>query len=112
MGCAPAIPQGPGIGERGKELFARRCSGCHALDRNQEGPPLRGVFGRKAASLADFEYSDALRKSGIAWNAENLERWLRDPEAVAPGTDMAFRIPNGEERQALIAYLKSLSAMR
>ena len=49
--------------DRGKQLFERRCSGCHALDLNKEGPRLRGVYGRKAASVADFDYSEALRAS-------------------------------------------------
>jgi cytochrome c len=107
MVCALTTPE-----ERGKDLFARRCSGCHALDRNKEGPRLGGVFGRKAASLTDFEYSEALRKSGIEWNEANLERWLRDPDAMAPGTDMAFRVADASEREALIAYLKSLNTVR
>jgi cytochrome c len=92
--------------ERGKELFERRCSGCHALDVNREGPRLRGVYGRKAASVGDFAYSEALKKAAVRWDDAVLERWLSDPDAVAPGTDMAFRVPDAEERKALIAYLK------
>lgn len=95
--------------ERGKGLFERRCGGCHALDTNKEGPRLRGVFGRKAASVADFEYSEALKKSGVTWDAAHLDRWLTDPDAVAHGTDMSFHVPDAGEREALIAYLKSLS---
>jgi len=45
----------------------------------------------------------------ITWNAETLDQWLTDPEKVAPGTDMNFRVVNPEERAALIAYLKQLS---
>ncbi len=94
--------------KRGKDLFARRCSGCHALDTNMEGPRLRGVFGRKAASVPGFEYSEALKKAAIHWDAAALERWLTDPNAMAPGTDMEFGLKDGEERKAVIAYLKSL----
>jgi cytochrome c len=94
--------------ERGKELFERRCSGCHAPDHNKEGPRLRGVYGRKAASLADFQYSDALRKTAVRWDGASLERWLSDPDAMAPGTDMAFQVKSGEERKAIVAYLKAL----
>jgi cytochrome c len=96
--------------ERGKDLFERRCSGCHALDINKEGPKLRGAYGRKAASVPDFDYSDALKKVDVHWDAESLERWLADPEKMAPGTDMAFHVPDGEERKVLIAYLKSLGS--
>jgi cytochrome c len=94
--------------ERGKDLFERRCSGCHGLDNNKEGPRLRGVYGRKAAGEADFEYSEALKKVAVRWDDAGLDKWLRDPDAMAPGTDMAFHVGDGEERKALIAYLKSL----
>lgn len=94
--------------ERGKDLFARRCSGCHALDLNKEGPRLRGVYGRKAASVPGFPYSDALKKLAIRWDDASLDRWLTDPDAMAPDTDMAFRLADGEERKVVIAYLKSL----
>lgn len=94
--------------ERGKDLFARRCSGCHALDLNKEGPRLRGVYGRKAASVPDFVYSEALKRVDIRWDGESLNRWLANPGAMAPDTDMEFHLAVGEERKAVIAYLKSL----
>jgi cytochrome c len=94
--------------ERGKELFVRRCSGCHAPDLNKEGPRLRGVYGRKAAGAPGFAYSEALKKAGIRWDEASLDRWLRDPDAMVPDTDMAFRLADGDERKAVIAYLKSL----
>jgi cytochrome c len=93
---------------RGKELFERRCSGCHATDLNKEGPRLRGVYGRKAASVPGFGYSEALKKTRLRWDDASLDRWLADPDAVAPDTDMAFRLADEEERKAVIAYLKSL----
>ncbi len=94
--------------DRGKELFVRRCSGCHAPDLNKEGPRLRGVYGRKAASVPGFVYSEELKKAGIRWDDASLDRWLSDPDAMAPGTDMAFRLADGEERKAVVAYLKRL----
>jgi len=94
--------------ERGSDLFQRRCSGCHALDTNKEGPRLRGVYGRKAASVADFEYSEALKKVSVHWDDASLDRWLTDPDGMAPGTDMAFHVSDSEERKALIEYLKWL----
>jgi cytochrome c len=94
--------------ERGKDLFVRRCSGCHAPDVNKEGPRLRGVLGRKAAAVADFTYSDALKKTGVRWDEPTLDRWLSDPDAMAPDTDMAFRLKDAEERKSVIAYLKTL----
>jgi cytochrome c len=94
--------------ERGQELFGRRCGGCHATDSNKEGPRLRGVYGRPAASVPGFVYSEALKKSAIRWDEASLDRWLTNPDAMAPDTDMEFRLTDGQERKAVIAYLKSL----
>ena len=96
----------------GKQIFERRCTGCHALDNNKEGPRLRTVYGRKAASIGDFDYSDALKKSGITWDEVTLERWLTDPDKMVPDTDMAFHLADGEERKFVIAYLKSLGGQK
>jgi len=93
----------------GKELFGRRCSGCHALDRAKEGPRLQGVFGRAAGSVASFQYSDALQNSKIVWNAESLDRWLTNPALLVPNNDMLFRVNKAEERRAIISYLKQVS---
>jgi cytochrome c len=93
----------------GKELFARRCSGCHDTDSNKEGPRLRGVVGRKAGTVAGYPYSDALRNSGITWTGELLTKWLENPEALVKDNDMEFRVSNAEERAALVAWLKSLT---
>jgi cytochrome c len=93
---------------RGQDLFVRRCSGCHSPDQNQEGPKLRGVYGRKAAGVQGFGYSEALKKLDVRWDEATLDRWLTDPEAMAPNTDMAFRLADKAERSAVIAWLKSL----
>ena len=97
-------------GERGKDLFERRCSGCHALDKDKEGPRLRGVYGRVSGSVAPFHYSDALKAAHITWNDATLDKWLTDPEQLVPDNDMAFHLAQAEERQAIIAYLKGLPA--
>ena len=91
----------------GKELFERRCGGCHALDRDKEGPRLGGVYGRVAGTVDSFEYSDALKKSKIIWNDESLERWLTDPEQFVLNNNMAFHLEKAGERRDIIAYLKS-----
>jgi cytochrome c len=93
----------------GKQLFARRCAGCHDPDRDKEGPRLRGVYGRRAAAVPAFPYSQGLRKAQLTWDAASLEEWLTNPESLAPDTTMAFRLVKPEERAAIIAYLKELS---
>ena len=89
-----------------KDLFEKRCGGCHALDRDKEGPRLRGVYGRAAGSMDSFQYSDALKKSRIVWTDETLDRWLTDTEKLVPNNDMTFHVEKIDERREIIAYLK------
>jgi cytochrome c len=93
----------------GQALFEKRCAGCHAIDRDKEGPRLGGVFGRAAGSVASFEYSQALKKAKITWNDETLDRWLTDPEKVVPGNDMSFHVDKADDRRSIISYLKQNS---
>ena len=93
----------------GKALFEKRCGGCHALDRDKEGPRLGGVYGRAAGRLASFQYSDALKKSKVVWSDATLERWLTDTETVIPNNDMTFHVDKADERREIIAYLKQSS---
>jgi cytochrome c len=96
-------------GQKGQTLFERRCSGCHALDADHEGPHLRGVVGRAAGSIKTFQYSEALKNAKYTWDEATLDKWLTDPESVVPDNDMSFRVPKPDERAAIISYLKSLS---
>jgi cytochrome c len=98
----------PGDPVRGRTVFERRCTGCHALDTNREGPHLRGVYGRTAGSVPDFDYSSAIKKSGLVWNDANLERWLRGTDAMVPDSNMGFSVPKAQERADIIAFLKTM----
>jgi cytochrome c len=110
VGAAIALSSASASNDGGKDLFERRCSGCHAADRDQEGPRLRGVFGRRSGSVSSFNYSDALRNAEITWEAEALDRWLTDPEKLVPGNNMAFQVVNPAERGEIIRFLKQLSS--
>jgi cytochrome c len=90
-----------------KALFEKRCGGCHALDRDKEGPRLRGVYGRAAGAIASFQYSEALKKSGLRWTDENLDKWLSDTDKLVPDNDMTFHVEKADERSEIIAYLKN-----
>ena len=92
---------------RGKALYELRCGGCHSLDHDRIGPRHRGVIGRKAGAVAGFEYSRALRGSGIVWSAQTLDAWLADPERLVPGQRMNYGVPDAADRAALIDYLKT-----
>jgi cytochrome c len=101
---------GEGDAERGKALFEKRCTGCHSLTQNHEGPRLQGVYGRTSGSVSDFAYSPALKKAQMVWNEESLEKWLTDPDALIPGNDMDFQVSKHQDRQDLIRYLKRIAA--
>jgi cytochrome c len=109
LSSAASADNPTGDAERGKDLFERRCTGCHSLDQDKEGPHLRGVYGRKAGTVPTFTYSDAVKSAQITWSDKTLEKWLTDTESVIPGNDMTFRVPKPEERADIIQFLKVTS---
>ena len=92
----------------GQELHLMQCSGCHGVDYNSVGPTHGGVFGRKAGSAPDYEYSPALKQARLVWDESNLDKWLTNPESVIPGQKMNFSVPDAADRADIIAYLKTL----
>ncbi len=96
-----------GAADRGKTLFEKRCTGCHSLDLDKEGPRLRTVYGRKAGTVASFQYSDAFKAAQFTWDDASLEKWLTDTESVLANNDMSFRVPSAQERADIIAFLRS-----
>ena len=94
----------------GQKLFERRCGGCHSLDKDKEGPRLRGVYGRKAGSVPGFDYSAALKSAAVTWDDASLDKWLTDTGSVVKGNDMEFSVRNKEERAAIVEFLKSAAA--
>ena len=94
-----------GDGARGRELYETRCIACHSIDADRVGPRHRGLIGRRAGSVATFDYSPALRAASLLWDAATLDRWLADPEATIPGQKMNYRVADARDRADLIAYL-------
>jgi cytochrome c len=105
-GASEAVSTVEGDAVRGKAVFEKRCTGCHAMEADREGPRLAGVFGRRAGSVAGFTYSAGLKNSGLTWTDATLERWLSDPDMVVLDNNMSFSVPKAEDRRDLIAYLK------
>jgi aldose sugar dehydrogenase len=103
----------PNEGTSGEALFAEKCGGCHTTEPtggNTIGPNLRGVVGRRVASLRDYpNYSPALSKLGGAWTKERLDVFVAAPGTACPGTAMDYAgDANADERAAIISYLGTL----
>jgi cytochrome c len=97
----PTLAGDPVVGAR----IYQTCMGCHSLDENDVGPRHRGVVGRKAGSVPGYAYSAALKRSGIVWTPDQLDRWLSGPQALVPGAKMYFSVANPRNRADIIAYL-------
>jgi cytochrome c len=91
--------------------FNNHCRTCHSSkpDDNRLGPSLFGVFGRKAASMQGYSYSDAMKNSGLTWDEGALDKFIADPEAVVPGNGMKpfTGVGNPQERASIIAFLRN-----
>ncbi len=93
---------------RGEVQF-KECAACHKLaaGANEVGPSLHGLFSRKAGELADFRYSPAMKRSGISWTPETLDKYLADPQAFVPANRMPYAgMSNAADRADLIVYLQ------
>lgn len=113
LGIAASATAGraaPAAGDpvRGGTLFQQRCSACHSVAPGKvgAGPNLSGVYGRKAGSTA-FNYSPAMKKSGLVWDVPTLDSYLASPAAKVPGSRMPINIAKADERQSIIAFLRT-----
>jgi cytochrome c len=108
MDAAIDSARADGDAARGEKKF-EECAACHKLEPAADnlGPDLHGVFGRKAASLSDFRYSPALKRSGITWTAQTIDTFIADPQAAVPANRMPYAgMPDAADRADLIAYLQ------
>jgi len=103
-----ALAATPVFAATGQDVFNDKCGDCHTLDPpSGTAPSLKGVVGRKVASLSDFQYSDALKAKDGVWTEAALGAFITDPKAYAPGTVMFAGAPDPADRKAIIDYLKS-----
>jgi cytochrome c len=109
MTLLPAgVARADGGAARGEAKF-QDCAACHKLEAgaNNVGPSLHGIFTRKAGELADFRYSPAIKRSGITWTPETLDKFITDPQAVVPGNRMPYAgMASPSDRADLITYLQ------
>ena len=107
LGSGPALADGDPA--KGKKVF-NKCKTCHTLmaGKKKIGPHLEGIMGRAAGSVEGYKYSKAMKESGITWDEESLDAYLRKPKEYVKGTKMAFAgLKKEGDRENLIAYLKA-----
>jgi cytochrome c len=99
--------------QKGKTVF-NVCLVCHAIGpgaQNKIGPELNGLDGRKAGTVPNFDYSDANKNSGIVWNEETFEDYIKNPAAKIPDTKMTFAgVKNEQQVKDLWAYISQFDA--
>jgi cytochrome c len=109
---AMPLPASAQDAAHGKVVF-EQCTACHSFDpaHNDVGPHLKGLFGRKSASVDDFIYSPAMRRANITWTPELLDAFLKQPQAPPfRGNRMPVAgMPDAQARADLIAYLTEAS---
>ncbi|RDW12606.1 c-type cytochrome [Paracoccus thiocyanatus] len=115
-GLAPAAAKEIGDPQRGAELFAEECSACHRIGPGAEhavGPRLNGVFGRRAGSLAGFDYSRAMLRmgnEGLAWTLPTLDAYVANPRALVSGTHMSYAgLADAAARSDLLSFIRAYS---
>jgi cytochrome c2 len=107
LGLIFALAAGPALAADGQDAFTDQCASCHTLNgvSTPSGPSLKGVVWRKIADLPDFAYSAALKAKVGTWSPDQLDAFLRNSQAFAPGTDMFFDVQDPAARKAIIDYL-------
>ncbi len=104
-------PAGAADAKHGKHLFFQHCAICHTVNKggsNGVGPNLFGVVGTKAAAVAGFNFSPAMKASGIQWTPDQLTAYLQNPAKVVPDNNMNFQGLGDESDAAdVVAFLKT-----
>ncbi len=105
--AAPAFATGDA--EAGGKLFTKTCGGCHSIGegaRGGFGPQLNGIIGRPAGTTPDYQYSDAMKNSGVVWTRDKLAAYIEDPKSVVSGTRMIFwGISDSQKIENILTYL-------
>lgn len=110
-GTAAVAAVAAGDAEAGARLFSKTCGGCHSVGENARGgfgPQLNGIIGRPAGTTADYQYSDAMKNSGVVWTRDKLAAYIEAPKKVVSGTRMIFwGISDPQKIDNLLAYLET-----
>jgi cytochrome c len=98
---------------KGEHVFGI-CRPCHAIGpgaANKVGPELNGLDGRHTGTVPSYPYSDANKNSGIVWTEATFKEYIKNPQAMIPGTKMSFvGIKRQRDIDDLWGYLKQFDA--
>ena len=112
--AAGVSPQSQAQESAAGELVFKQCNICHQVGenaKNEVGPVLNGIVGRKAGTAPGFEYSPGFKSADLVWDDASLKEYIRDPRSMFPATKMSFAGLKDEHRLSdLLAYLKSFAA--
>ena len=96
----------------GEKVF-KKCAACHSIvkgGKNNIGPALYNVVGRKTGAVTDYKYSKALASFNKEWTFEELNGYLIKPSKWIKGTKMAFAgLRKEKDRASVIKYLNQNS---
>ena len=96
----------------GEKVF-KKCAACHSINKggkNNIGPALYNVVGRKVGGVSDYKYSKALAAYDKDWNFEELNGFLLKPSKWIKGTKMAYAgLRKEKDRASVIKYLNQNS---
>ena len=98
--------------DHGKNVW-KKCSACHSIKKdgkNKIGPALYSVLGRNVAALGDYKYSKAFVAYGKTWTFEQMNGFLKKPQAYIKGTKMAFAGLKKEKDRASILLFMNLNS--
>jgi cytochrome c len=106
-----ALEAGPAVAadvDHGRVLF-ETCAACHSDRADALGPNLKGVFGRRSASLDGFRYSNPMKRANLVWDEDNLRAYIKDPQGKVKGNRMPYGgMSDPSDVDDVIAYLKTL----
>ncbi len=96
--------------EAGKAVF-NQCRACHAVGegaKNQVGPALNGLIGRKSGLAEGFNYSEAMKAANLTWDEATFTEYIINPKAKVVGTKMVYAGLKDETKiKDLITFLKT-----
>ncbi len=95
--------------DNGAKIF-KKCASCHTIGKGEAakvGPNLHAILGKKRAAMSGFNYSEAMKAKGGAWDVESISQFITKPKDFIPGTKMGFPgLKKPQDRADVILFLQ------